>query len=128
MISKEKHHIGTIEPIRSEELKKWTPEEKDEILSFLIGAFKKYTNNKSDEYDNMDKDLSDYVRKMLMLTEGEKEIARLMTEELKKSDVLDIIEKDKDFEKRVKKIINNALEEFFRVMFQHSNLFKNLVR
>lgn len=59
-----------------------------------------------------------------MLTE--KKIISLITEELKKSDVMDIIKNDKDFEKRVKKITSDVVTDLFRVLWQHNNIFKSL--
>lgn len=53
-------------------------------------------------------------------------IISLITEEMKKSDVLDIIKKDKDFEKRVKQITADVVTELFRVLWQHNNIFKGL--
>lgn len=57
---------------------------------------------------------------------SEKKIISLVTEELKKSDVIDIIKKDKDFEKRVKKITADVVTDLFRVLWQHNNIFKGL--
>lgn len=56
------------------------------------------------------------------------DIVNLVTEELKKSDVLDIIKKDKDFEKRVKGIVADVVTELFRVLWQHNGIFKTLSR
>ena len=66
--------------------------------------------------------------KMHKMVINENQIVRLVTEELKKSDVLDMIKHDKDFEKKVKSIISDTLSEFFRVLYQHSGVFKSLVR
>jgi hypothetical protein len=57
---------------------------------------------------------------------NEQKIITIITEELKKSDVMDIINKDKDFEKRVKKITADVVTELFRVLWQHNNIFKAL--
>ena len=57
---------------------------------------------------------------------NEKRIISLITEEMKKSDVMDIIKNDKDFEKRVKKITADVVTELFRVLWQHNNIFKTL--
>ena len=45
---------------------------------------------------------------------------------MKKSDVMDIIKNDKDFEKRVKKITADVVTELFRVLWQHNSIFKAL--
>ena len=42
---------------------------------------------------------------------NEKKIISLITEELKKSDIIDIIKHDKDFEKRVKQITADVVTE-----------------
>jgi len=65
------------------------------------------------------------MRKMVI---NENQIVRLVTEELKKSDVIDLIKRDKDFERKVKEIIADTLTEFFRVLYQHSGVFKSMVR
>jgi hypothetical protein len=57
---------------------------------------------------------------------NEKKIISLITEELKKSDIIDIIKHDKDFEKRVKQITADVVTELFRVLWQHNNIFKSL--
>jgi len=57
-----------------------------------------------------------------------KEIANLIAEEIDKSDILNIIKKDKDFEKRVKEISAEVVTELFRVLWQHNGIFKNLAR
>lgn len=56
------------------------------------------------------------------------EFVSIITEEIKKSEILDAIKKDKDFEKKVKEIISNTLSDFFRAMYQHSGVFKNLMK
>ena len=59
---------------------------------------------------------------------NEKKISDLITEELKKSDVMDIIKKDKDFERRIKEIASDVVTDLFRVLWQHNGIFKNLGR
>ena len=56
----------------------------------------------------------------------ENKIISIITEELKKSDVMDIIKNDNEFEKRVKKITADVVTDLFRVLWQHSNIFKSL--
>jgi len=56
----------------------------------------------------------------------EQQIVNLVTESIEKSDLIKYIEKDKDFEKRVKKIASEVITELFRVLWQHNALFKNL--
>lgn len=62
------------------------------------------------------------------MTITESQIVKLVTEEMKKADVLSLVKNDKDFEKRVKEIISDTLAEFFRVLWQHSGIFKGLTR
>lgn len=59
---------------------------------------------------------------------NEEKIASLICEELKKSDVMDIIKKDRDFEKRIKEIASDVVTDLFRVLWQHNGIFKNLAR
>lgn len=63
-----------------------------------------------------------------MLKLNEAKIANIISEELKKSDVIDMFKKDKDFEKQVKKITSDVLTDLFRVLWQHNGLFKNLAK
>lgn len=59
-----------------------------------------------------------------MLNNGR--IINIIAEELEKSDVMNIIKKDKDFEKRVKKIVSDVVCDMFRVLWQHNSIFKVL--
>lgn len=61
-----------------------------------------------------------------MNTKTEHKIAQIISEELKKSDVIDMFKKDKDFEKQVKKITSDVITDLFRVLWQHNGIFKNL--
>ena len=54
------------------------------------------------------------------------ELIKIITEELTKNDVLNLVKKDKDFEKRVKSIVSDVVIDMFRVLWQHSNMFKAL--
>jgi hypothetical protein len=54
------------------------------------------------------------------------ELIKTITEELTKNDVLNLVKKDKDFEKRVKSIVSDVVIDMFRVLWQHSNMFKAL--
>lgn len=57
---------------------------------------------------------------------NEEKIAQLVCEELKKSDIIDIAKKDKDFEKRIKEIVSDVVVDMFRVLWQHNGIFKSL--
>ena len=59
---------------------------------------------------------------------NEAKIAQLISEELKKSDIIDMFKKDKDFEKQVKKITSDVITDLFRVLWQHNGIFKNLAK
>lgn len=54
------------------------------------------------------------------------ELIKIITEELTKNDVINLVKKDKDFEKRVKSIVSDVVIDMFRVLWQHSNMFKAL--
>lgn len=56
------------------------------------------------------------------------EIISIITEEIKKSEILDTVKNDKNFEKKVKDIVANTLTDFFKALYQHNSLFKNLVK
>jgi peptide deformylase len=56
----------------------------------------------------------------------EEMIANIITEELKKSDVVDIIKKDKDVEKRVKDIVREIVKDMYRILYQHNGIFTAL--
>lgn len=56
----------------------------------------------------------------------EKEITELITEELKKSDVINIIKNDKEFENRVKDIVRSIVKDMYRILYQHNDIFKAL--
>ena len=62
----------------------------------------------------------------MVLTEGQ--IVEMVTEELQKSDVINLIKHDKDFEKKVKEIIADCIAEMFRVLWQHNGIFRSLAR
>ena len=61
-----------------------------------------------------------------MKEDMQRKIAKLVTEEMQKSDVIDIVKKDKYFEKRVKEIATDVITELFRILWQHNGIFKNL--
>lgn len=53
-------------------------------------------------------------------------LINIICEELEKRDVLDIIKKDKDFEKRVRQIVSDVIVDMYRVLWQHNSVFKAL--
>ena len=54
------------------------------------------------------------------------DIVNIVAESIEKSDILDFIKKDKNFEKRVKELTSEVIVELFRVLWQHNALFKTL--
>jgi len=65
---------------------------------------------------------------MFMNKEIENRISNIITEEIKKSEALDYIKKDKDFEKRVKDIVIGVVIDLFRTLWQHNSLYKNMLK
>lgn len=55
-------------------------------------------------------------------------ISTIICEELKKSDVLDIAKKDRDFERRIKEIVADVVIDLFRSLWQHNGFVKGLVK
>lgn len=53
-------------------------------------------------------------------------IVSILTEELKKSDVVDIIKNNKDAEKEIRKIVKDVIKDMFRVLWQHNSIFNSL--
>lgn len=58
----------------------------------------------------------------------DKEIVKIITEELNKTDVIKIAKTDKDFEKRVREIVSEVVTDLFKILWQHNGLFKNLIK
>lgn len=56
----------------------------------------------------------------------EDKIIVILTEELKKQDVVEMFKNNKDLEKRVKEIVSKCVSEMFRVLWQHNSIFKTL--
>lgn len=53
-------------------------------------------------------------------------LVNIITEEFKKSDILDIVKNDKNFEKRIRSIVADVITDMYRVLWQHNSLFKAL--
>lgn len=53
-------------------------------------------------------------------------VANIITEEIKKSEILDAIRKDKEYERTVKKIVREVIKDMFRVLWQHNSIFNTL--
>ena len=49
-----------------------------------------------------------------------------LNESISKSEVMDIVKKDKDFEKKIKDIVRDTVTDLFRVLYQHNGIFKTL--
>lgn len=59
----------------------------------------------------------------------ESTLQRIIEEELKKSDVVDIIKKNKDIEKYIKQVTADVLDNLFKVMWQQKSFYQsNMIR
>ena len=59
----------------------------------------------------------------LFITESQ--LKKVISEELKKSDIVDIVKKDKDIEKYVKEIAANVLDKLFQVLWQQKSFYQS---
>lgn len=55
----------------------------------------------------------------------ESHLKRIIAEELKKSDVVDIVKKDKDIEKYIKDVTAHVLDKLFQVMWQQKSFYQS---
>ena len=55
----------------------------------------------------------------------ESQLKRIIAEELKKSDVVDIVKKDKDIEKYIKDVTAHVLDKLFQVMWQQKSFYQS---
>lgn len=55
----------------------------------------------------------------------ESKLKSIIAEELKKSDIVDIVKKDKDIEKYVKEIVANVLDKLFQVLWQQKSFYQS---
>ncbi len=55
----------------------------------------------------------------------ESQLKRIIAEELKKSDVVDIVKKDKDIEKHIKDITAHVLDKLFQVLWQQKSFYQS---
>ncbi len=55
----------------------------------------------------------------------ENQLKRIISEELKKSDIIDIVKKDKDIEKYLKEIVANVLDKLFQVLWQQKSFYQS---
>ena len=58
---------------------------------------------------------------------SESKLKSIIAEELKKSDVVDIVKKDKDIEKYVKDITAHVLDKLFQVLWQQKSFYQNSI-
>jgi predicted CoA-binding protein len=61
--------------------------------------------------------------KKALITESQ--LKRIIAEELKKSDVVDIVKKDKDIEKYIKDVTAHVLDKLFQVMWQQKSFYQS---
>ena len=59
---------------------------------------------------------------------NEETLVKLIKEELDKSDVIDIAKKDKNFEKRIKEICVDVVNNLFKLLWQRRNFYDDLKR
>jgi predicted CoA-binding protein len=65
--------------------------------------------------------------KKALITESQ--LKRIIAEELKKSDVVDIVKKDKDIEKYIKDVTAHVLDKLFQVLWQQKSFYqRNITR
>ena len=65
--------------------------------------------------------------KKALITEST--LKRIIAEELKKSDVVDIVKKDKDIEKYIKDVTAHVLDKLFQVLWQQKSFYQtNITR
>lgn len=57
---------------------------------------------------------------------NEQKVTNLVCEELKKSDIIKMLKNDNEFEKIIKTIVSDVIQEMFRVLWMHNNIFKTL--
>ena len=56
---------------------------------------------------------------------SESKLKSIIAEELKKSDVVDIVKKDKDVEKHIKEITAAVLDKLFQVLWQQKSFYQS---
>jgi len=59
----------------------------------------------------------------LLITENQ--LKAVIIEELKKSDIVDIVKKDKDIEKHIKEIAAAVLDKLFQVLWQQKSFYQS---
>ena len=59
---------------------------------------------------------------------NEETLVKLIKEELDKSDVINIAKKDKNFEKRIKEICVDVVNNLFKLLWQRRNFYDDLKR
>lgn len=56
---------------------------------------------------------------------SESKLKSIIAEELKKSDVVDIVKKDKDIEKYIKDVTAHVLDKLFQVLWQQKSFYQS---
>lgn len=56
----------------------------------------------------------------------EDKIVSILAEELKKSDIIDMVKKDDKFQKEISDIVKAIIKDMFRVLWQHNSIFNSL--
>lgn len=55
---------------------------------------------------------------------SDKIIKKLVSEELSKPEVINLVKKDKDIEKRIKEIATEVIVNLFKILWQHRNFYE----
>lgn len=55
---------------------------------------------------------------------SDKIIKKLVTEELSKPEVINLVKKDKNIEKRMKEIATEVIVNLFKILWQHRNFYE----
>ena len=56
----------------------------------------------------------------------EDRIVSILAEELKKSDIIDMVKKDDKFQKEISDFVKAIIKDMFRVLWQHNSIFNSL--
>ena len=56
---------------------------------------------------------------------SESHLRRIITEELKKDDIVDVVKKNKDIEQYIKKVAADVLDKLFQVLWQQKSFYQS---
>lgn len=58
---------------------------------------------------------------------SENKLRKIITEELTKSDVIDIIKHDRDVENRVKDLVSKVIVSLYKLLYQNRSFYENQI-